>query len=209
MAGRLFLVRHGKTKLNGKGSAEKIRGRSKAPLDEEGKLDAEKAGEFLKSYKIDKIIASDMPRTQETAKIIGRKVGVSYSVDPGLGPWDLGVLTGKAVDKVWPMVQKLEKKPDMNVPDGETYNTWWKRYTKTLWKYIAQAKKSDENVLLITHARNLAAIDPVLEKEDSQPSSLEWAHAPEPGSVMEVCIGEKDCKAKLLDGKFQGKTLRS
>src|SRR5690242_13030337 len=107
--GEIYLVRHGKTKLNGDGAAEKIRGMSKAPLDEDGKKDAADTAAFLKNYGITKIIASNTPRTQETAKIIGQKLGVSYSVDAGLGPWDLGILTGKTVDKVWPMVQKLQK----------------------------------------------------------------------------------------------------
>src|SRR5258708_480876 len=123
--GRIFLVRHGKTKYNAAGAGERIRGRARVPLDADGRKDALDAAKFLKAYDIARISASDMPRTQETARIIADELGVKWRVDAGLGPWDLGILTGKLVEDVWPLVQKFEQNPDMNVPDGMTYREWW------------------------------------------------------------------------------------
>ena len=211
--GRIFLVRHGETEYNAGG--ERMRGRSDVPLNANGKAGARKTARFLADYNISRVIASDVPRTQETAKILANELGVAngltlnYRVDAGLGPWDVGVLTGKPVDDAWKLVAKYERKPDMIVPDGETYRVWYERFAEALWKYIGWAKGGAGNTVLVSHARNLTAAPVIVKGRNGEPQALDWAHAPAPESVLEVLINGDTITTKLIFGKYQDKTLRS
>ena len=61
----VFIVRHGESEANRKGLWT---GWMDAPLTEQGREDAKKAGEYLKQFSFDKIYASDLQRAVETAK---------------------------------------------------------------------------------------------------------------------------------------------
>src|SRR6266568_3405981 len=201
--GRLFLGRHGNTKYNEE-SAERIRGRARIGLDADGRKDARDIAKALKGYGIERISTSPTPRTRQTAEIASKILDVPWRVDEGLVAWDLGILTGKLVDEAFDLVKKLERNPDMVVPDGETYRTWYERFAETLWKYIGWAKGGAPNTLLFSHARNLTAAPEIL--KDKQPKALDWAHAPAPGSILEICVG-RVCTPKLILGKYADKTL--
>ncbi len=64
---RILLVRHGETNWNKEG---RFQGQIDIPLNENGKLQAEKAAKFLKHIPIDKAFSSSMSRPTETARII-------------------------------------------------------------------------------------------------------------------------------------------
>jgi probable phosphoglycerate mutase len=64
---RLLLVRHGETEWNRQG---KFQGQIDIPLNDHGRLQAIKAGEFLKDVPIDFASSSTMSRPKETAEII-------------------------------------------------------------------------------------------------------------------------------------------
>jgi broad specificity phosphatase PhoE len=64
---RLLLVRHGETEWNRQG---KFQGQIDVPLNDNGRNQAEKAGEFLKDVAIDFAFSSTMARPKETAEII-------------------------------------------------------------------------------------------------------------------------------------------
>ena len=64
---RLLLVRHGETEWNRQG---RFQGQIDIPLNDNGRLQAQKAGEFLKLVAIDFAVSSSMLRPKETAEII-------------------------------------------------------------------------------------------------------------------------------------------
>jgi phosphoserine phosphatase len=64
---RLLLVRHGETEWNRQG---RFQGQIDIPLNDNGRLQAEKAGEFLKQVAIDFAVSSSMLRPKETAEMI-------------------------------------------------------------------------------------------------------------------------------------------
>lgn len=74
---RFYFVRHGETVLN----AEHIRQGEDGPLSDRGREQAERAGRYLKRFRIKSIIASTYPRARETAAIIGvyLKAPIAYS----------------------------------------------------------------------------------------------------------------------------------
>ena len=63
---RFYFVRHGETLLN----AQHIRQGADGALSEKGREQAEKVGEYLQRFPIERIITSTYPRAQETAAII-------------------------------------------------------------------------------------------------------------------------------------------
>ena len=63
---KLYFIRHGETENN---LAKRHSGHSKTVLTEKGILDAKIAREKLKGISFDKIYTSDLPRTQQTAKV--------------------------------------------------------------------------------------------------------------------------------------------
>jgi len=67
---RLLLVRHGETEWNRQG---RFQGQIDVPLNDNGRQQAIKAGEFLKDVKIDFAVSSTMARPKETAEIILQK----------------------------------------------------------------------------------------------------------------------------------------
>ncbi len=64
---RLLLVRHGETEWNRQG---RFQGQIDIPLNDNGRLQAQKAAEFLKLVAIDFAVSSSMLRPKETAEII-------------------------------------------------------------------------------------------------------------------------------------------
>ncbi|MCV3213876.1 histidine phosphatase family protein [Plectonema radiosum NIES-515] len=64
---RLLLVRHGETEWNRQG---RFQGQIDIPLNDNGKLQAQKASEFLQQLAIDFAVSSSMLRPKETAEII-------------------------------------------------------------------------------------------------------------------------------------------
>jgi uncharacterized phosphatase len=63
----ICLVRHGQTDWNALG---KLQGQTDIPLNEQGKIQAQKCGEFLSKADWDVIITSPLKRAKETAEII-------------------------------------------------------------------------------------------------------------------------------------------
>ena len=63
----IFLVRHGQTDWN---IEHKTQGQLDIPLNNEGRREAQMCAERLKSLQINQMIASDLSRAAETAKII-------------------------------------------------------------------------------------------------------------------------------------------
>ncbi len=74
---RFYFVRHGETILN----AEHIRQGEEGALSKKGREQAEKVGQYLKRFPIERIISSTYPRARETATIVNThlKVPIIYS----------------------------------------------------------------------------------------------------------------------------------
>ena len=70
---RFYIVRHGETVLNAQG----IKQGEEGELSENGRVQAEAVGNFLKPFAIQRIITSTYPRARETAEIINQSLHVS------------------------------------------------------------------------------------------------------------------------------------
>jgi uncharacterized phosphatase len=70
----LYLVRHGETDWN---LARRIQGSTDIPLNETGRVQAQRAGALLARRSWDGIASSPLSRAYETAEIIGAAVGIT------------------------------------------------------------------------------------------------------------------------------------
>lgn len=206
MAGRLYLIRHGATAGN-KGQSKRgeiMRGQSKMELDSSGRAEAERAGKVLKGKGVEKMYASDLPRTKETARIIARELGdIPVELDPELRTWDPGVMTGKPVNKMAPAVKWYEQHPDAQVPGGEKMNTFLDRQKKAYDALIVEARKG-RTIAAVTHSRPLLAFQADLKGQPRGEFHKHWDEAPGPGSVMRVDVPDKGKpKMKMIHGRLQ------
>ena len=76
---RLLLVRHGQTDWN---LQRRVQGQTDIPLNETGRRQARLLAERLRDFEVDALVASDLERAAETARIVGAALGL----EPRLGP---------------------------------------------------------------------------------------------------------------------------
>jgi broad specificity phosphatase PhoE len=151
---KVWIVRHGETKMNNDSdrSEDRIRGWSDVPLTDEGRETASAAGKQLKSAGIEIIFTSDLVRAEETAKIIGRIVGLAPITTKKLRPWDLGELTGATTKTALPKIaQYVCDTPDKPVPQGESFNSFCARAFEGLADCLSRA--NGRKLLIVTHHR--------------------------------------------------------
>jgi len=86
------LIRHSETLWN---IEKRVQGQKNSPLSENGIKMAETWGQMLKNRGYDRILASDLGRTIETASAINKFLHVPVSEDKRLREMDWGSFTGK------------------------------------------------------------------------------------------------------------------
>ena len=99
----LYLVRHGETVDNAR---QIMQGQTQGELNENGILQAEKVSREWASKPLDAIIASDLKRSINTAKIIAEPHHLEVLTTPLLRERDWGSFTGRFIPElkgeVWP-----------------------------------------------------------------------------------------------------------
>ena len=133
---KVALIRHGSTPWN---KEKRAQGSSDIPLDEEGKRDARKLAERLKSEKWDVLYSSPLLRAKETAEIIRGKVGLEIQFDSRLKEAGGGQIEGTT--------------------EAERIETWGDD-----WRMLDLGIEKSESVV----ARGGEFMDEVLNKHDGQ-----------------------------------------
>ena len=99
----LYLVRHGETVDNAR---QIMQGQTQGELNENGILQATQLSETWKDRQLDAIIASDLKRSVDTARIIAEPHGLEVQTTPLLRERDWGSFTGRFIPElkgeVWP-----------------------------------------------------------------------------------------------------------
>ncbi|MGO1173806.1 MAG: histidine phosphatase family protein [Actinomycetaceae bacterium] len=86
----IVLLRHGQTDYN---KAFRMQGQIDIPLNETGREQARRAADVLASVDFSRIVASDLSRATETARILGDAAGLDVEIDErlrerGFGDWE-------------------------------------------------------------------------------------------------------------------------
>lgn len=151
---RVQIIRHGATELNNDDvSFDRIRGWKDVPLSPEGKQEAEKLAGTIAKDPPDVMLASDLMRAAETAKIISGKTGIPLAgTSPAFRPWNVGDFAGQLSSKVLPILgEYAAEKPDEQLPNGESFNDFRKRFLTGLSQALQQHQGT---VAFVVHHRN-------------------------------------------------------
>ena len=92
-----YFVRHGESEAN---AARRFAGRSDSPLTERGRRQSEAVAAALDQVAFDKIVATPLSRSLDTAKVIAERRGMPVEIVPDLTEIDVGERTGAAWDEI-------------------------------------------------------------------------------------------------------------
>ena len=175
----IFMVRHGDTDMNsGEGKTPLMRGWSDASLTDEGKQQAKLAGRQLAGKNVRRLFSSDLKPALDTAKIIGKELGLEVEPLPELRTWDVGKWTGEPTADIRPRLQELqEREPARPAPAGKGFaGESFDAYTRRLRQGIhylqgvaASVSKQDGTVAAVMHGHPLRALRYVLDGRSAVP----------------------------------------
>lgn len=152
----LLLARHGETADNRR---LVFQGQSGKALNALGRAQAKRLAERLRQHPPDVIIASDLERAHETAKIVGEATGLTPEIDPELREVDVGAWTGKSHDEIkeqfpdeW---EAWSSGIDVRRGGGETYGELSERIERAIVR--AATAHAGKRVLLVSHGGSIKA----------------------------------------------------
>jgi len=152
----LYLARHGQTAAN----AQRIfQGQSGAGLNNFGRAQAARLADRMKRLPRppNVIVASDLDRAAETARIVGEAIGVDVELDPRMREVDVGTWTGKSYDDVATLFPEewaaWDQGLDIRRGGGETYGELATRIDEAI-KGIA-ARHDHKRVLVVSHGGSI------------------------------------------------------
>jgi broad specificity phosphatase PhoE len=142
----LLLVRHGVTQYN---TDRIFMGHDPVPLSETGRRQVERLAERLRGMPPTRMVSSDILRTQESAEILSKRLGLSFETRAELREVDVGRAKGlsyrDAADR-WPEV--FDPAGEERFPGGESFAEVADRATA----YLRSSVLDDPGrVLVVTH----------------------------------------------------------
>lgn len=193
----IHLVRHGATSMNAQPgvSVDRERSWSNVGLTKEGEQSARKAGMLLKSKGIDTLHASDLPRSAETAHIIGNITGVKPQLTRGLRPWNLGEFANQDTKKIMPKLREYaEERPTEAVPGGESFNAFKARAFAELTQILAKHGRGKPGIA--THHRVERLLAAYIKKGQPADHSIDFDEffkdGDPPGGVLSMDLNDKN-----------------
>jgi probable phosphoglycerate mutase len=150
---RILLVRHGETDWN---RDQRFQGQIDVPLNDQGRVQAEKAAFFLQDIAIDAAVSSPMLRPCETAEIILKAhAGISLSFDDRLKEISHGLWEGKLeseirADYATELEQWKVAPETVQMPEGENLTQVWERAIAA-WNTLVAAAAPGSTVLVVAH----------------------------------------------------------
>lgn len=160
----LYIMRHGKTDWN---AAHRLQGLTDIPLNDEGRLMAERAREEIRDVHFDVCYCSPLSRARETAEIVLRGRSVPILTDERLREMSFGVWEGTANSFLIPdcPINTLFRSPaDYTVPveGGESFDELFARTGAFLREIADPLLAAGKDVLIVGHgAMNCAIVSQV------------------------------------------------
>jgi broad specificity phosphatase PhoE len=192
----IFFARHGMTRDDLPGQ-ELVTGWLEVPLNAEGRMNAARAGRFLKAKGITSITSSDTKRALQTAHIIGDTLGLPVIESDRLRSWNMGALQGTCAETARPFLEFFQKNPDIRMPQGEAFRTFYNRFKGVYQATLAYVRKFPNAVpLLVTHSQDLDIL-PWFIKDIPPGRLLEFGEGIQPGGVLEMRVEDEVRLRKL------------
>jgi alpha-ribazole phosphatase len=145
----IYLLRHGETDEN---TNKFYYGKLDVSLNENGRLQSQKAKKFLDSVAFNRIYSSDRKRAIETANIAAE--GRHIIRDSRINEMDFGNFEGKdykQIQKLFPREYEMWNDDWKNFapPGGESYTDFYNRIKAFMEDLL---KLNDDNILIVTHS---------------------------------------------------------
>ena len=157
---KYFAVRHAEAENNVRKELDATN-EKKWPLTEKGKVQAANAGITLLTNGIDLVYTSPIERTQETARIIARTIGVPEAhivADERLKEIQVGSFSGKSLDEFFTFRKTHSFYEPF--PGGESHIDAKRRFGAFL--YDIERTQSNKTILIVTHGVGLEMFDPIV-----------------------------------------------
>lgn len=159
---RLILVRHGKSEWNTLG---KWTGLIDIGLADEGKEEARKAAEILRTQPIARVYTSTLKRAKETFEEIKNVLGLPHEpiAHHALDERDYGIYTGKNKWEIKNEIGeeaffKLRRGWDVPIPQGESLKDVHARVLPYYRESILSDLSAGHNVLVVAHGNSIRAL---------------------------------------------------
>lgn len=149
----LYIVRHGETAFN---KSKRLRSWIELPLNAEGRRQSEDTARLLQEKPIERIYTSDLLSAQETADIIGRRLGLIPFPRHNFRTLNFGKLNGKPMAEVerqmWNWVYRWQEDPAQRIATGDSFSMFQYRQLNGLHEAVAMGR----DVCIVAHGRNCA-----------------------------------------------------
>ncbi len=183
----LYIMRHGEALHNIKLTVNpnSLKADRADVLTERGKKDALRAAKKLKKEKIDVIVSSPSFRAQETAKIVGKEIGIkNIHIIPELKDVLVGSFAGKPFEEFKKSFNNFEERFYKNPGGAENLRELRLRMMRAA--AIIRKHYAGKKVLVLTHGDSswvfMAAINGIAEKE------YEYAPYLHPSDYLKICF---------------------
>ena len=194
---RLYLIRHGETKLN---KEFRFIGRTDPALSEQGEAQARALAERLAGDNISAIYASDLLRAVQTASIIAVDSGVDVVEIAGLREIDFGNWEGLSYNEIMEHDKEvldswIENPTGVDIPGGESWHDFAARINAAFDDII---KNTDgKAIALVTHGGPIKLLMTRFHGDDPHFFKSFW---PQPGGVNVVEIEDETVNVIELSG---------
>lgn len=154
---KIYLIRHGQTDWN---IAGKIQGTHDIPLNETGRIQAQKLAVAMDQRPITKIFSSPLVRAAETAGMIGKRhkiqiCSMSQLVEVEFGKWE--GLTWSEIQKQFPEeLSRWKVNPEEVSPSGGESLQSIRSRCMEAWNEIRSVTNGDEDVAIVSHGATLS-----------------------------------------------------
>lgn len=191
---RIFLVRHGETDWNREG---RFQGQMDIRLNDTGLGQALSVAEALKDVPLDRIVASPLSRTRETARPLAELTGLPVEMNGGLVEISHGLWEGRTsgeVEAEWPgMLAAWHGHPELvTMPGGESLADVQKR----AWPaFLRTVEEEGDSVAVVSHD---AVLKVLLCRIFDSPLSSFWRFQLANGSITLLELGRNGWRVPLV-----------
>jgi probable phosphoglycerate mutase len=150
----LYFARHGETDDN---ANLVFQGQGGKGLNSRGRAQARRLAERMRKARVTTIVASDLERADETARIVGHECGIVHSTDPDLREVDVGLWTGKGHEEIAELYPEewaaWSAGVDLRRGGGETYAELATRIEAAVARIIALEAR--DPILVVSHGGSI------------------------------------------------------
>ena len=155
----VYVARHGETDWN---AVNRWQGHTDIPLNDRGRAQARALAQRLRDVRLAGVVASDLSRAEETARIVAASLGIPLAyVDGGLRERSFGVFEGLTREECETQHGEAWRAwlEDKTMPQGgEALEALTQRVVAAVGRSALAVATDDAPVLVVTHGGSLRSL---------------------------------------------------